>query len=314
MHSIVFERNKKSTNMNIKRVLLAALMLFVCTMNGQVNLQEDRDVFSVYYTPELKEDALFKYQKGGVNLSLPPIAMNRLSFYSTIKFEQHQFSYKNNAATFTQEMEKFYSIQYSLLAKYQLSKNWSLNGVAMPRLVSNFTNGIEMDNIQINGVAFVEKKFNTKKSDRYFHIIAGVGYLTLAGKTTINPVVNFMGKLNEHFSFVVGIPNTYIKYNFNKKHAVKLLGALNDFTAPINAPVFVDASKTQKIENVIFTEASVGLEYNYWFTKSIGFLLRGTHTVFSEFKLEDVHENTLFDFNAALKPYLTVGIKFNPFR
>jgi len=300
--------------MNIKRILLFAIILVVFDLNGQVNLKEDRDVFSVYYTPELKGDGLFGYQKGGINLSLPPIAFNRLTFYSTIRLEFHQFSYKNEATAFSEEMEKFYSIQYSLLAKYQLSKNWSLNGVALPRLVSNFTNGIKMDNIQINGVAFVGKKFNTKSPNRYFHLTVGVGYLTLAGKTTINPVVNFMGKVNEHVSFVIGIPNTYVTYNFNKKHAVRLLGALNDFTSPINTPLFVNTSKTQKIEHVIFTEASVGLEYNYWFTKSIGILLRGTHTVFSEFKLEDVHEHSLYDFNATLKPYVTLGIKFNPFR
>lgn len=300
--------------MNKKRILLVAIILLVYNMNGQVNLQEDRDVFSMYYTPGLKEDALFSYQNSGVNLSLPPIALNRLSFYSTLKLEYHQFSYQKEAATFSEEMEKFYSIQYSLLAKYQLSKNWSLNAVVMPRLVSNFTGGINMDNIQMNGVAFVEKKFNTKNINRYFYVTAGVGYLTLAGRTTINPVVNLVGKINEHVSFVIGIPNTYVKYNFNKKHSLRVLGSLNDFMAYINTPLYVDVAKTKKVDTAIFTEASVGLEYNYWITKSIGFLLRGTHTMFSEFKLEDVHEHSLFDFNSGLKPYITFGIKLNPFR
>lgn len=300
--------------MNIKRILLFAIILVVFNMNGQVNLKEDRDVFSVYYTPELKGDGLFGYQKGGINLSLPPIAFNRLTFYSNIGLEYHHFSYKNEATAFSEEMEKFYSIQYSLLAKYQLSKNWSLNAVAMPRLVSNFTVGITMDNIQINGVAFIEKKFNSKNSNRYFYLTAGVGYLTLAGRTTMNPVVNFMGELNEHISFVIGIPNTYVKYNFNKKHSLRVLGTLNDFMAHINTPLYVDVAKTKKVDIAIFTEVSVGLEYNYWFTKSMGILLRGTHTVFSEFKLEDVHERSLYDFNATLKPYVTLGIKFNPFR
>ena len=88
--------------MNIKRIQLYAIILVVFNMNGQVNLQEDRDVFSVYYTPGLKEDALFGYQKGGVSFSLPPIAMNRLSFYSTIRLEYHQFSYKNDASAFSE--------------------------------------------------------------------------------------------------------------------------------------------------------------------------------------------------------------------
>jgi len=300
--------------MNIKKIPLLAILLIVFNMNGQVNLKEDRDVFSAYYIPELKGDALFKYQNGGLNLSLPPIALNRLTFYSNIRFEYHQFSYKNEATAFSEVMEKFYSIQYNLLAKYQLSKNWSLNAVVMPRMVSNFTGGITMDNIQMNGVAFVEKKFNTKNPNRHFHITAGVGYLTLAGRTTINPVVNFMGKLNEHVSFVIGIPNTYIKYNFNKKHSLRVLGTLNDFMAHINTPLHVDGAKAKKVDAAVFTEVSVGMEYNYWVTKSIGILLRGTHTVFSEFKLEDVHENSLFDFNTTLKPYVTLGVKFNPFR
>jgi len=300
--------------MNKKRILLAAVMLLVYKVNGQVNLQEDRDVFSVYYTPEFKGDALFKYQKGGVNLSLPPIALNRLSFYSTLKFEYHQFSYANDAPTYTQEMEKFYSVQYNLLAKYQLSKNWSLNGVVMPRLVSNFKHGIGMKDVQMNGVAFVEKKFNTTKKSRYFLLTVGAGYLTLAGTTAINPVVNFMGKLNEQVSFVIGIPNTYVKYNFNKKHSLRVVAALNDFTTHLNKSLYTDVAKMKKIDRAIFTEASVGVEYNYWLTRSLGVLLRGTHTVFSEYKLEDAAENKLFDFNSILKPYVSVGIKLNPFR
>jgi hypothetical protein len=300
--------------MNIKKIVLLPVFLIVLNMNGQVNLKEDRNVFSVYYTPEFKGDNLFSYQKSGVSLSLPPLAFNRLTFYSTLGLEYHQFSYKNGVAAFSEEMEKFYNVQYSLLVKFQLSKNWSLNTVAIPRVVSNFNNGINSDNVDINGVVFVEKKFNSKKPNRYFHLMVGVGYLTLAGKTTINPVVNFMGKLNEHVSFVIGIPNTYVKYNFNRKHSLRVLGELNDFTSHINKTLFVDVAKTQKIDKTIFTEASVGLEYNYWLTKSIGILLRGTHTVFSEYKLEDVNEQSLFDFNSTLKPYVSLGIKFNPFR
>jgi hypothetical protein len=300
--------------MNIKKTLLFPVFMIAFSMNGQVNLKEDRNVFSVYYTPELESDALFSYQKGGVRFSLPPVALNRLTFYSIIGLDYHQFSYKNEADVFSKEMEKFYNIQFNVLTKYQLSKNWSLNAVAMPRVVSNFTDGINSNNVNINGVFFVEKKFNSKKPERYFHLTVGAGYLTLAGKTTINPVINFIGKVNEHVSFVIGIPNTYVKYDFNKRHSLRVLGELNDFTSHINKIIFVDAAKNQKVDSVIFTEASVGLEYNYWLTKSLGILFRGTHTVFSEYKFEDVKEHTLFDFNSTLKPYVSFGIKFNPFR
>lgn len=300
--------------MKIKKILFLAVFLVAFYMNGQVNLKEDRDVFSVFYTPELKKDNLFSYQKTSISLSLQPLTFNRFTFYSTLGLAYHQFSYKNEVPVFSEEMEKFYATRYTLLANYILSKNWSLNAVAMPRIVSNFTNGINTNNVDINGVIFVEKKFNSKKSNRYFKLTVGVGYLTLAGRNTVNPVVNFIGKVNDHVSFVLGIPNTYIKYDFNKRHSLRLMGELNGFDAHINKTLFVDPSKAKKIDKAIFTEASAGLEYNYWFTKSIGILIRGTHTLFSEYKLEDVDENTLFDFNSSLKPYVSIGIKLNPFR
>lgn len=299
----------------IKKILILSL-LFTFKIHSQVNgevfvLDEDRDIFYLYYTPSIIEDDLFEYQKANIKLGLPPIKMNTITIYNTIGVDYHHFKYQPSVPVFSKNIKQFYNINYSVLLNYKISKNWSFNVLAMPHIVSNLEGNIEADDFNINGIVFIEKKFKKKNATGYYKLTFGAGYLTMAGKTMINPTVSLMAKVNGKLSFVLGIPNTYIKYNLNDRHSIKLLGDLNDYSANLNTPVHL---RNAKIDSAIYTSVSAGLEYNYWMTNNLGIMVRGLYSVYDNYELQDSNENTVYDFNPKSKPSITVGIKFNPFR
>ncbi|PKV51025.1 hypothetical protein ATE84_3094 [Aquimarina sp. MAR_2010_214] len=298
----------------IKKVCILSLLL-IFKIHSQVNgevfvLDEDRDIFYLYYTPSIMKDDLFEYQKVNMKLGLPPIKMNTITIYNTIGVDYHHFKYQSGVPEFSNSTDRFYNINYSLLLKYKISENWSFNALTMPHIISNLKGNIEADDLNINGIVFIEKTFHKKNSTGYYKLTFGAGYLTMAGKTSITPTVNLMARVNDKLSFVLGIPNTYIKYNLNDKHSIKFLGDLNDFSANLNTPIHL---RNTEIDRAIYTSISAGLEYNYSINSSLGIMARGLYSVYDNYELQDSNENTVFDFNPKSKPSITVGIKFNPF-
>ncbi|WP_108868207.1 DUF6268 family outer membrane beta-barrel protein [Aquimarina aquimarini] len=294
----------------IKKSLIWVSILFLskmyCQVNGEV-FAINRNMFYLNYTPSITEDDTYKYQFSNIRLGLPPVKAHKVTFYTTVGADYHHFNYDN--PQFNDTIDEFYNLNLSVLIRYRLSEKWSINALAMPHIISNLKNNLKADDLHINGILFMEKMFKKEQSSNFFSVSLGVGYLTLAGKTTVNPVVNVMAKINDKLSFVAGIPNTYIQYDINSKHSLKVLGDLNDFSATINTPFYTTDNKTTQIKTAVSTKVSAGIEYNYWFYKNWGILARGVYSVYDEYKLWDNDDNTIYDFDSNSKPYITFGIR-----
>ncbi len=301
-----------------KKIVIIAIAL-LGKVYGQVTgdvfvLDRDRDVFYAHYTSDISDNSLFDYQRVSSKLSFSPIGVNKLAFYNTVGVDYHSIQYGIYKPSFLREKERYYNVNYSLLAQYGIAKNWSLNALIMPHLIGSFNDQIKTDGFKINGMLFAEKRFNTKNKNTYYIFSFGVGYLTLAGKTRINPVVNIKGNVNDKISFALGLPSTYVKYDFDTKHAVKLVGDLNDFSVRIENPFLVNQENNMSVLTSVFTTISVGIEYNYWFTKRMGIMVRGTHSVFEKHAFEDATGAYVSGFSVPLKSYLSAGVKINVFR
>ncbi len=118
-----------------------------------------------------------------------------------------------------------------------------------------------------------------------------------------------MAKVNK-LSFVLGMPNTYVQYDFNKKHSLKILGDLNDYSATISNPFFVNETKTLKATTAVSTKISIGIEYDYWFYKDWGIMFRGLYSIYDNYELRNNDNHSIYNFNSSTKPYVTIGIKY----
>ncbi|SEB82540.1 hypothetical protein SAMN04489761_1884 [Tenacibaculum sp. MAR_2009_124] len=301
----------------VRKTTTLILFLFIANIYGQVTgdvfvVNKDRDAFYVHYTPEVNNSDAFDYQRVSSKLSFP-LMKKRLSLFNTIGMDYHSFSFgAQKQPSILDSREEYFNINYSLLANYKISKNWSLNALLMPHANGSFNRGLESDDFHFNGILFAEKRFTSKNKQNTYLLSFGVGYLTLSGEKRVNPVVNFMGSIGHKLTFAVGLPNTYVKYDFNRKHSIKVLGDLNDFSLQLTNER--DNGQYANVSQSIFTTVSAGLEYNYWFSKSIGVLVRGTHSVFEKYEFQDSNEEVIYDMDIPLKAYISVGLKVNPFR
>lgn len=282
------------------------LMAYLCQnvtaqVGGEVNVL-DRDVFYLQYTLPNAISNDLNYQKWNTKLSFPPIKLNKLSLFNTIGFDLHQFNYSDDFDQInTNEITHFYNVNYSLFMNYKISDKWSLNTLIAPFLLSNFKGDFSSNDFNINGNIYAERTF-LKKNTGYIQVGLGVGYMTLNGKTQIIPISQVKGRYKK-WSFVVGLPNAYVKCDINKKHSLKILGDLNDFYTNLND------------KKAVFTTVATGLEYNFWLTSVVGIMLKGTYTIWGDYEIRDKDNDSLFNVeNSFDKPFISVGIKFNPIR
>lgn len=273
---------------------------------GEVNVL-DRDVFYLDYTIPTSIDNDISYQKWSTKFGIPPIRFKKLIIVNGFGLDLHKFNYENN---YTASLDNFYNINYSLIAMYKFSGKWAVIASISPIILSNLESNLSSDDFLLNGRIVAERTF-LRKNKGYFRAALGLGYLTLNGTTQFKPIASIKSRLNEKWSFVLGIPNTYVKYDINKKHTLKALLDLNDFSANVN-----DITITNEVySKAVFTVTSVGLEYNYWFKEPFGIMLRVTQAVYDSYELRNNDNNGIYDFNInPEQPFITVGIKFNPIR
>ncbi|MEN0002793.1 MAG: DUF6268 family outer membrane beta-barrel protein [Bacteroidota bacterium] len=295
--------------------LLALLCLYQTAkaqVTGEVNVL-DRDMFYFHYTPPNVISDDFEYQRFSGKLSLPPIRIGQLSLFNTFGLDVHRFNYKDDSiGESSSALDQFYNINYSLVAAYRLSDKWSINAIVSPFITSNLEEDLSSDDVGINGNLFAEYTLMRRRGG-YFKFGAGVTYVTFNGTPQLVPLTHIKARLNEQWSFVLGIPNTYVKWDINNKHSIKVLADLNDFSANLSGPTAV--SQLDQADRAVFTVVSAGAEYNYWVTPSVGILFRVTQAVWNDYELRDADDQSLHDFDADFKqPFVSIGIKFNPIR
>lgn len=270
---------------------------------GEINVL-DRDAFYLYYSIPTPTSDNITYQKWSTRFGLSPILMKKMMILNSLGIDMHQFNYNVNK---TASLSNFYNINYSLIGIYKFSDKWKLNIQISPILLSNQKNKLSSDDFSFNGRIVAERTY-LRKNEGYFQIALGLGYLTLNGTTKVTPLASIKSRLNKKYSFVLGIPNTYLKYDITKKHTIKALVDLNDFSAHISP-------KETTYFKAVFTICSAGLEYNYWFKKSFGIMFKATHTIYNSYELRDRENESAYNFDIKPKrPFITIGIKFNPIR
>lgn len=299
--------------MNKSRNLLVIILAVFCQITtaqitGEVNVL-DRDIFYINYSPSLSVNDC-DYQRFSAKLGLSPIRIRKLSFYNTIGGDMHSFDYKNaESLVDASNLERFYNINYSLFSNYKLSNKWSLNALSNFFINSNLEDKLSGNDFNINGNIYAERTFFRKKGG-YFLVGLGTAYMTLNGSTKLAPMVHVKARLNEHWSFVAGLPNTYVKWDINKKHSLKILGEINDFSANTNS-----LAGLTNVDKAVFTVVSAGLEYNYWVSSSLGVMLRANYPVWDSYELRNSDNDAIYTFDSDFTPpIISIGIKFNPLR
>ncbi len=199
-------------------------------------------------------------------------------------------------------------IDLNIAYTFKTSGKWRFGVKLSPRIASTLTTAITRDDIFINGGVFaINDRTKDESSKKPYRLILGLTYNATTGLPFPLPFVSYFRRINEDWSFAIGVPKSNIKYFFNEKNIIQTFVSLDGYFAHLQEPSVVQG---KKVDNISLSVVVGGLGYEHLFSKHLvaylytGYTFRLNNVLRSEnkgeiFKLDDV--NTF---------YLRTGIKF----
>jgi len=225
---------------------------------------------------------------------------------NSVGVDYFQMNYDSHFEIETQDLENLYNINYNLRYVYPLDSKWVLMGQVGASLSSNLRNSIQSDDFIFTGGINAIKRGGTL--DNPSRLLLGFNYVTLTGKPRVLPMISYVKKVNDTFSYGLGFPNTYAKFNFNEKNSLKSLIWVNGFYTNLSNPIFINANMEAK--KASFRALLLGLEYGHLLNKRTSIILKGGYTLSNEYLLLDMNNNEVYNFNTTSEPYFSIGLKF----
>ncbi|WP_231928699.1 DUF6268 family outer membrane beta-barrel protein [Formosa sp. Hel1_31_208] len=205
-------------------------------------------------------------------------------------------------------IESIQVIDLNIGYTFKTSENWRLGFKFNPRIASTLTNSLTSDDIFINGGAFaITDRTKDETIKRPYRLTLGLTYNTTAGVPFPLPFVNYYRRVNEKWSFSVGVPKSNIKYFFNEKSIFQTFAGLDGYFAHVQRPLLIDG---KKVNNISLSLGVGGLGYEYLFTKHLVAYMYAGYTFRLNNVLRDENRDEVFKLDDVNAFYLRTGIKF----
>jgi len=257
-----------------------------------------------YALAPLSEDGI-DFSKTSVKF-LSPIKLKKGILVNSFGVDYYKLSYDNSFGLDISELENIYQFSYNIRYVYPLVNRWALTGQIGTSLSSNLTSAISSKDLNFRwGINALKRGGSLGKPSM---LMFGLNYSAITGKPGILPTISYIKQLSEKFSFGIGFPHTYVKYNFNQKHSLKSLIWMNGFYANLGSPIAVDTG--DDAEKASYRAISLGAEYNCSITNPLTLVLKAGYSLNNSYELLDSENNTVYDFNSSSEPYFSVGLKF----
>lgn len=208
----------------------------------------------------------------------------------------------------TEGLKRIHVIDATLGYTFKVNDDWRLAARVTPRIASTLTSKITGEDFFINGgvYAILDKRKATDIK-RPYRLIFGLVYNSTTGLPFPLPMLNYYRKVNENWSYTLGIPKSNLKYYFNDKNIVQTFITLDGYYAHIQNAVNVNNQSAQHISLRVIVG---GLGYEYNFTKHLVAYMYTGYTLSQKSILRDQHSDKVFTLDDVNTVYLRTGIKF----
>lgn len=285
----------------MSKKVIFIVIFSVVTFNLHSQFDEGSIIVDYAIAP-VSEDGI-DFSKLSVKFSYP-LKLKKGVLVNSVGVNYFQMNYDDNFEMETQDLENLYNINYNFRYVYPLANKWALIGQVGTYLSSNLRSSIQSDDfIFTGGINAIKLGGTLEKPTR---LLFGLNYITVIGKPRVLPMINYVKKVSDKFSYGLGFPNTYMKYNFSEKHFLKSLFWVNGFYTNLGDPITITTNL--EAEKASYRAISGGLEYNYLLNKRTSLILKGGYTIYNEYLLLDMDDNEVYNFNTASEPYFSIGL------
>ncbi len=205
--------------------------------------------------------------------------------------------------------EKIHIVQLRFLYRYKISDSWFGNIMFSPSLSSNFKGTISKNDLIINTIATVSKKWG---DDVNFSILTfGAGFGTPFGEPQVFPAISFRKKINKNWIYSLGIPETAVNYIHKERHTFSAKANFNGVFANSSSPTTLPDTSMQTNTKLQYNSLNTGFQYNYRIQPNWTTTINIGYSPWNRLRVLDSNNDELFDIGASSSFYISMGLKFN---
>ena len=282
------------------------VLIIMCSAKG---FSQERNFFNSNYTfvPSRLNQVDFNHLKIQVNI---PVKSKLGMFTNSLTFNHYKFNYDSNLILYTQSIRQLYRINYGVNYLKDLSDTWKMGARFVVGTQSNFQSKLSDEDFNLGGGLFFMKQIQKEKSKSQW--VFGINYTNALGEQRLLPMIGYSKHYSSGSSFAIGFPNTFYKYQLDKKNSVKILAEAQGFYMNIADNPIIDENTS--ISKASFLSGLLGLEFNRKIDDNWTVVLKTSYSFLNEYSVLDLNENEIYDFNLSPVLYISTGIKFNLLR
>ncbi|MEM6864677.1 MAG: DUF6268 family outer membrane beta-barrel protein [Bacteroidota bacterium] len=255
--------------------------------------------------PDLGRTELRNY---GINLNLvKPLTKGILGLGLAYQRFDFNFNESTNALELS-TFEKMNTINMGIFYVRPLKNNWGLLFSGGTALMSNFAAGISGEDFVFNALVGFTKKWGDE--NRNSNLLFGAFYGTQFGEPTVFPAISFNQKLNERWSYSLGIPVTGLTYTINETQSISLLASPQGIFGNNADEIPVTGNRTLKNTKLQFNGIHTRLSYRFRFTGNLAFIGEAGLFANPTLKILDSANEAIFDFDPESSTYFNLGLRY----
>ena len=191
---------------------------------------------------------------------------------------------------------------------FKTSEKWRVGLKVNPRIASTLTEKLTSDDFLLNGGIFViNDRTYDESAKRPYRLIFGLTYNATAGLPFPLPFVSYYRRINDNWSFSLGVPKSNVKYFFNEQSMLQAFTGLDGYFAHLQRPQELNG---KQVDNISMSLAVGGLGYEYCFTKHLVAYMYTGYTFRLNNVLRNENRDEVFKLHDVNAFYLRTGLKF----
>ena len=248
------------------------------------------------YFKDLPAGSLLSENKFQLNtydawLPVPPFRIGRTTVFSNLNYRLMDFSYDQKTVADPNRLERIQEIKSVIVVRHPISKRWSVLGIIMPTIASDFKQSLSFDDVILDGILGVSKKFGSESN---LEIGLGVHALYSFGDVLITPGISVdYRSSNDNWLAQFYWPRLNVLYKVGPGTRVGLAGSI-DWTR-FNLKNYTGYNG-REVDYAQFSSIHGGLQIHQRIAGSFWIQVQGGMGLFNKYELFDPKNKTVNDF------------------
>lgn len=277
---------------------LGVFLLMIVSTAGKA---QNFEIFSADLNATLNNSNSVGLKNATININLP-LKLKKGVLTNSILFSRYYLDYNTDETMNTETIESFKTLKYTLGYFTEINDTWGFKTNISPTISSNFESGITMDDVFLNGsLAFIR---SSKKGSLHLGLVYNTGF----GTNKPIPIISYSRKVNNVFSYMLGMPITKIEYIINSTNKANFYLKPKGFYSNISDNLIINTD--EKAEKVKYKSIQTGVNYSHSIDEFWKLSLDAGYQFSSKYELLNNNES-VYEFKTKNSFFVGLNLKFD---